>query len=248
MSQTTSNRASAALASGMLLFSAVLLSCCTGVLVLVLRENKALLTILTLLLFFFLTAFVNLILNQFALVFKKSIVLPLRINRYLSVVLFRAGSVFAKLIGKKEEYERSYIALDAELVSIKKIKIKAEEILVLLPRCLQNNGCKNNVTNNIENCVSCGKCDVKAIKEIIANAGVKASVVTGGSQARELVKKNKPKVIIAVACERELVSGIFDVPACEIIGIVNERPEGPCLNTRANISELSAAIKALIER
>jgi hypothetical protein len=60
------------------------------------------------------------------------------------------------------------------------------------------------------------------------------SVATGGSQARRIVKDRRPKAILAVACERELTSGIQDVGSIPVLGILNQRPEGPCRNTRVD--------------
>ena len=45
--------------------------------------------------------------------------------------------------------------------------------------------------------------------------------------ARQMVKEIRPKAIIAVACERDLTSGIQDVFPLPVIGVLNERPFGP---------------------
>jgi len=172
--------------------------------------------------------------------------LPLKINRRLNNIVFKISRglvFFSKKAGEK--LEQDFIEFSARLAKAGGIKYKPEELLILLPRCMQNSECKYNVVNNMENCSSCGKCDIKAIRETIAGTGIKAAVVTGGTQARALVKKHNPKMIIAVACERELISGIFDVPACEVIGFINERPEGPCLNTRVSVANLAVTLKNL---
>ena len=53
--------------------------------------------------------------------------------------------------------------------------------------------------------------------------------------------------IIAVACERDLTSGIQDVFPIPVIAIFNERPFGPCFNTRVDINRVEEAIKMLSE-
>jgi len=175
--------------------------------------------------------------------------LPLKINRVLNNIILSASYYCVIFLGgTKERLEHDFVEFNASLTRVTGIKYNAGEILVLLPRCMQNSECKYNVVNNMENCISCGKCDVKSIRETIKETGVKAAVVTGGTQARALVKKYMPKIIIAVACERELISGMFDVPNCEVVGLINERPEGPCLNTRVSISELSSTLKSLIKK
>jgi len=205
------------------------------------KSTWLVLSLFPLLLLFVLVLF-NLLLNSTALALKKNIMLPIKINRPLSGLLYGLAAFIAKVLGVKEQFERSFIALSASLLGLKKTTVKPEELLVLLPRCIQNNECKYNIVNNLENCISCGKCDVKEIREIVSPLRIKVALVTGGSQARALVDKLRPKAIIAVACERELVSGIFDVPGCEVLGIINERPEGPCINTRASVAGLKEAV------
>ncbi|MFH1074229.1 MAG: DUF116 domain-containing protein, partial [Candidatus Firestonebacteria bacterium] len=174
--------------------------------------------------------------------------LPLKLNRMLNNIILKASYYFVFFLGgSKEKLEYDFVEFNAALAKANGLKYKAGEILILLPRCMQNSDCKYNVVNNMENCVSCGKCDVKAVRETIAETGVKAAVVTGGTQARALVKKNRPKVIIAVACERELISGIFDVPDCEVVGLINDRPEGPCFNTRVSAAKLKETISGFLE-
>ncbi len=52
----------------------------------------------------------------------------------------------------------------------------------------------------------------------------------------------KPEAIVAVACERDLSSGVIDTYPLPILGIVNERPFGPCFNTRVKIDRVKEAI------
>ena len=41
---------------------------------------------------------------------------------------------------------------------------------------------------------------------------------------------------MAVACERDLTSGIQDSYPIPVIGVLNERPFGPCRNTRVDLA------------
>jgi hypothetical protein len=72
---------------------------------------------------------------------------------------------------------------------------------------------------------------------------VHLSVATGGTLARRRVAESKPEAIIAVACERDLTSGIQDAYPLPVIGILNERPFGPCFNTSVDISKVTEAIE-----
>ncbi|WP_337781076.1 DUF116 domain-containing protein, partial [Phascolarctobacterium succinatutens] len=77
--------------------------------------------------------------------------------------------------------------------------------------------------------------------------GCHFAVATGGTLARQMVKQARPKAIVAVACERDLTSGIQDVFPLPVLGVLNERPFGPCFNTRVDINKLEAAILAFME-
>jgi uncharacterized protein len=68
-------------------------------------------------------------------------------------------------------------------------------------------------------------------------------VATGGSLARRIINEIKPEAVIAVACENDLSSGIADTYPLPIFGITNERPHGPCLNTKVDLSRIREAIE-----
>ncbi|MHB9027504.1 MAG: DUF116 domain-containing protein [Candidatus Latescibacterota bacterium] len=104
---------------------------------------------------------------------------------------------------------------------------KAGKTVILIPRCL--------------------KADVKkAVQELGERAGVGVFVATGGGEARQIIRKERPSAVIGVACERDLISGIRDVaPKIATLGITNQRPEGPCKNTIVDLNELRVAIRTL---
>ena len=77
--------------------------------------------------------------------------------------------------------------------------------------------------------------------------GCSFAVATGGTLARQMVKQARPKAIVAVACERDLTSGIQDVFPLPVLGVLNERPFGPCFNTRVDINKLEAAILTFMD-
>jgi len=49
-----------------------------------------------------------------------------------------------------------------------------------------------------------------------------------------------------VACERDLTSGIKDCYPLPVIGILNERPFGPCFNTIVDVSKIDAALSQVL--
>ena len=49
-------------------------------------------------------------------------------------------------------------------------------------------------------------------------------------------------MLYEVITERDLTSGIRDAYPLPVIGILNRRPEGPCINTRILLAEVERAL------
>ena len=124
--------------------------------------------------------------------------------------------------------------------------MKFNRILILLPHCLQNPNCKIKVANSIMNCSKCLQCDIgKSLLLAEKFNNLSIEVVSGGTSARSVVKKTKPEFIIAIACERDLSSGIFDIKKIPVYGIFNQRPNGPCYDTKMSVEELNDILKLI---
>jgi hypothetical protein len=158
--------------------------------------------------------------------------------KVLYPVVMLAGAFFKD---KKERLQLFIIDLNNRLVRTDGIKTK--RILLLLPHCLQINDCDVRITNDIYNCKRCGRCNVKDLISIAEENNLKLFVATGGNLARRIVKDVKPEAVVAVACERDLSSGIADSYPLPVLGIANERPVGPCFNTRVNLEKVKEAIE-----
>jgi hypothetical protein len=122
-------------------------------------------------------------------------------------------------------------------------RIKGDRILVLLPHCLQIDICNRKITNDLSNCMRCGRCPVGGFIEAGERYDLKIEVVNGGTLARKRVAMFKPRGIIAVACERDLTLGIQDVHPVPVYGVINDRPHGPCVNTCVDMDTVDQAIK-----
>jgi len=134
------------------------------------------------------------------------------------------------------------IAFNNFLLHLKKKKVATSKMLILLPRCLQHSSCTQNVVESIENCKRCGKCPTGDIAKLAERYGIPTGLATGSLMARELVKRFRPELIIAVACERELVQGIFSVFPRAVYAVYNERPNGACKNTYVDFKDVESAI------
>jgi len=118
-----------------------------------------------------------------------------------------------------------------------------EQILLLLPHCLQWTECRHRLVGNILNCAECGKCNIKDIIALGQKYGIIMKVATGGRLALRLVSEINPQFLLAVACERELVEGLLAIWPKRAAVINLDRPFGPCVNTRVNTAEIEEWIK-----
>ncbi len=118
----------------------------------------------------------------------------------------------------------SFIKVSNSLIMTTPQKINNSKVLILLPRCLR-----------------------RPIKEQINAIAQKYRcvifTVPGGELARKIIAEQKPSAIIGVACERDLMSGIRDTHHIPVIGIPNERPEGPCKNTIVDYKKIEDALQ-----
>lgn len=168
--------------------------------------------------------------------------------RVLRGALLKVGYPLMMLVGqfsksKKEHLQGWIIALNNALV--KREGLRTKKLLLLLPHCLQVDQCKIRITHDIRNCERCGKCEIRDLIGIADRNDLELFVATGGNRARRIVGDVAPEAIVAVACERDLSSGIADTYPMPVLGIVNDRPFGPCLNTRVDLKRVEEAIEAL---
>ena len=164
---------------------------------------------------------------------------------YLYPFVMQIGRFFSIA---QDKIQRSFIEVNNQLLCLRPLKTDADKILVLLPHCLQFDGCPVRVTRNMANCKRCGKCQIADLLEITASRGVHAQIVTGGTLARKAVEQFRPRLVVAVACERDLSSGVLDSFPLPVFGILNERPNGPCFNTRVDLQELGKALDFFLNK
>ena len=161
-------------------------------------------------------------------------------------LFFKLGYPLVLIFGwffriKKDRLQRLLIDVNNRLVRNAKIK-PAKRLLLLLPHCLQRSDCNIKITYNVFNCEGCGECEIKNFTDLAKTLNLNLFVATGGTIARKIVVETKPEAIVAVACERDLSSGVLDTYPLPILGIINERPFGPCFNTWVQIDKVKDAL------
>ncbi len=174
---------------------------------------------------------------------KKSLAAPGRMFLRGALKLYPLAIFIGRIFGiDVDDIRSSFVEINNQLVHSLNLRLKPQEIVLLTPHCLQNSNCTVRVTEDISNCKCCGQCDIGDILKIKNGLGINAVVATGGSVARNCLKYYKPKAVIAVACERELASGIIDIGNLPGLAVKNLKPNGPCKNTRVDMPQIIAAI------
>jgi hypothetical protein len=177
------------------------------------------------------------------IVLGRDLVLSQKMRGVVVKVLFPLMIVVGKVLGiSKQSIQQSFISINNQLVLAQLSEVAPDKMLLLMPHCLQFYDCKVKITGNVENCRRCGKCPIKDLLALSHEYNVKLCVATGGTIARRIVVTHRPKVIIAVACERDLTSGIQDSYPLPVYGILNRRPHGPCFNTQVDMDRVRQAM------
>ncbi len=128
----------------------------------------------------------------------------------------------------------------------RKLRAKPENILLLVPHCLQITSCGRNVIHDVDQCAHCGQCNITEILKVRDKYGIQCNIASGGRQAIEMVRDPTVRTVVAVACEKELSDGIMAAFPKPVVAVPNQRPEGPCKNTRVDMAAAERAIKSLV--
>lgn len=185
----------------------------------------------------------------FTIIRGRDIVLSHRLRGIVIQVLFPFMVVVGKIVGiSKQRVQQSFIAINNQLVISNCHQAKGEKILLLLPHCIQDFDCDVKITKDVKNCRKCGRCLIKDLLEFSEKHAVQIAVATGGTLARRIIVKNRPHVIVAVACELDLTTGIQDAYPLPVIGILNDRPNGPCFNTTVDIEKVREAVLHFLDQ
>lgn len=164
--------------------------------------------------------------------------------RLMLEVMYPLTLRLGPLVGvPKERVQLSFVSVNNALADLGHGGIlQPQDVLVLVPHCLQSTKCPHRITVEARNCRKCGDCQIGTVVDLAEKRGVHLAVATGGGMARKIIHDLRPKAVVAVACERDLTSGLLDAFPLPVIGLVNERPEGYCVNTRVNLERLELAL------
>ncbi len=168
--------------------------------------------------------------------------------QWSTAALYPAAMLAGRILGlEKDRVRGSFIEIHNQLAAMKQVKAQPDEILLLLPHCLQWADCRHRITVDVNHCRQCGQCVIGDLLDLQRQYGFHMAVATGGTLARKIIMDLRPKVVVGVACERDLAAGIQDVRKIHVVGILNERPNGPCYNTTLNVADVEKTIRSLVQ-
>ncbi len=144
-------------------------------------------------------------------------------------------------------FSRLFVSLNNLMTRLRRIRVAPENLLLLVPRCLQKTGCAQTLGETIDDCNACGQCNVTDLLAIRDEFGIRCSMAAGGREALAFVRDPQVKAVIAVACEKELMQGMLAVFPTPVLGVLNIQTNGPCRNTRLDPDRVRAAIRSLLK-
>ena len=155
-------------------------------------------------------------------VVSKLVVAPGIINRLLSIVTWLGRLLHIST----DRLTNSFLKVHNDLLGGRPRQVSPDRMMVLAPRCL-------------------AKESNKRLRDMRDAYGFKLATVGGGSDARAKIRELRPQVVLAIACERDLLSGFKEVnPYVPVVGFPNQRPEGPCKNTCVDLEALERTIRS----
>jgi uncharacterized protein len=142
--------------------------------------------------------------------------------------LMRLTSRVAERFGRRDWVENASVKVYNALALLRGRKVGKGEMLLLIPRCLS-------------------KETLDGVLGIAGKYGVPVFVATRGQLARRVIRERRPRAVVAVACERDMVSGLHDVAGkVPVLGLTMTLPAGPCKDAGLDLARLEDWVRAYV--
>jgi len=189
----------------------------------------------------------GLVMLALTVVLGRDLFISRKLRGIVIKLLLPLMTVVGKICGvSRDQVRRSFIEINNQLVLAQHLRTTPDKLLLLMPHCLQFHECQFRITGDSIHCKRCGKCPITGLVDLSEKYGVGLAVATGGTLARRIVVERRPKLVIAVACERDLSSGIQDSYPLPVFGVVNQRPQGPCYDTLVDLEKVEQALQTFL--
>ncbi len=146
-----------------------------------------------------------------------------------------------------EIIDKQFVSLNNMMTRLRKKKCPPKGLLLLFPHCIQNSNCKQNIKHEINECIRCGKCKVKDLLELSEEYGISLAVASGGRIALKRVMAKEVQGVVAIACEKELRTGLMAAMPKAIYAVPNQRPYGYCVDTDVYMDDVLKAIEFFVK-
>lgn len=142
--------------------------------------------------------------------------------------LMRWTSKVATRFGRRDWVENAAVKVYNTLALARTRKVGKGELLLLIPRCLS-------------------KETLDGVLGIAGRYGVPVFVATRGQLARRVIRERRPRAVVAVACERDMVSGLHDVAGkVPVLGLTMTLPSGPCKDAGLDLARLEEWVRVYV--
>jgi hypothetical protein len=136
----------------------------------------------------------------------------------------------ARRFGARDWVEHAAVDVYNALAERRGRKVGKGELLVLIPRCLS-------------------KVTLDQVLDVAGRYEVPVFVATRGQLARRAIRERRPRAVVAVACERDMVTGLHDVAAkIPVLGLTMSLPAGPCKDAVIDIAKFEGWVKSFVEQ
>src|SRR3954454_19091863 len=142
--------------------------------------------------------------------------------------LMRLTLRIADRFGWRDRVENAAVKVYNNLAVMRGRKVGEGELLLLIPRCLS-------------------KVTLDGVLGIAGKYRVPVFVATRGQLARRVIRERQPRAVVAVACERDMVSGLHDVAGkIPVLGLTMTLPGGPCKDASLDLAQLERWVQAYV--
>ena len=142
--------------------------------------------------------------------------------------LMNYTSLIARGFGKRDWVEHAAIDVYNTLAERRGRRVGKGELLVLIPRCLSKQA-------------------LDGVLEIAGRYEVPVFVATRGQLARRVIRERRPRAVVAVACERDMMTGLRDVAGkLPVLGLTMQLPNGPCRDAAIDLGQMEQWVRGLV--
>jgi len=142
--------------------------------------------------------------------------------------LMRFTSWVADRFHRRDWVENAAVKVYDAMALTRGRKVGKGELLLLIPRCLS-------------------RAALDGVLGIAGKYDVPVFVATRGQLARRVIRERRPRAVVAVACERDMVSGLHDVAGkIPVLGLTMTLPSGPCKDAQIDLGQLEDWVRAYV--